>query len=205
MTLQRFSRSTLTATPWKNGGGTTREIVCWPPGTGLDAFDWRASIATIAAPGPFSVFAGVRRTIMLLDGDGVRLRSAGFDHRLDVPHEPFAFDGDAAVDCDPLGATSTDFNVMARRGRGTAEVRIIDTALDLAPSAHGLLMGLDGRWHVNDDVLAPGEGLWWTDRTTTWRLRPEGHGARLLAVQWRPGSEKTDGHGDHGNHGGALR
>lgn len=185
MTLQRFSRADLVATPWKNGGGTTREIVCWPPGAGLDAFDWRASIATIAAPGPFSVFAGVRRTILLLEGDGVRLRAAGSEHRLDVPHAPFAFDGDAAVDCELLGTASTDFNVMARCARGVAEVRIVDAALDLAASAHGLLMGLEGDWHANDDRLAAGDGVWWTDRPTPWRLRPTGPGARIVIVQWR--------------------
>jgi hypothetical protein len=204
MTLQRFSRADLAATPWKNGGGTTREIVCWPPGAGLDAFDWRASIATIAAPGPFSVFAGVRRTIVLLEGDGVRLRAAGFlDHRLDAPHAPFAFDGDVAVDCELLGATSTDFNVMARRDRGVAEVRVVDAALDLAASAHGLLMVLAGDWHANGDRLAPGEGVWWADRPTSWRLRPAGPGARIAMMQWRP--EATASGRDDADELGAIR
>ena len=46
----------------------TREIACWPPGAGLHDFGWRVSIATIAAAGPFSVFKGVDRIIMLLVG-----------------------------------------------------------------------------------------------------------------------------------------
>ena len=62
--VQAFSRAALPATPWKNGGGTTQEIAGWPAGAGLDAFGWRVSIACIAASGPFSVFAGIDRSIM---------------------------------------------------------------------------------------------------------------------------------------------
>ncbi|MEO8119861.1 MAG: HutD family protein, partial [Rhodoferax sp.] len=86
--------------PWKNGGGSTREIVCQPPGADMDNFDWRVSIATIAANGPFSVFVGVDRVIMLLDGAGVRLHAADIDHKLDTPGAPFAFAGDVALDCE---------------------------------------------------------------------------------------------------------
>ncbi len=55
---------------------------------------------------------------MLLDGDGVRLRApdGGLDHRLDQRWQPLAFAGEVAVDCSLLGGTSTDFNLMLRRG-----------------------------------------------------------------------------------------
>src|SRR6185295_12572572 len=96
---QRFRRDQLPVMPWKNGGGSTCEIACWPPGAKLGDFGWRVSIATMAAAGPFSVFEGVDRSIMLLAGDGVRLQSddGAIDHRLDTPHQPFAFSGDAAI------------------------------------------------------------------------------------------------------------
>ncbi len=47
--------------PWKNGSGETAEIAIWPDGVALDAFDWRISMARVAADGPFSAFAGVDR------------------------------------------------------------------------------------------------------------------------------------------------
>ena len=53
MAPHRFDIAALAPVPWKNGGGSTREIACGPAGAGMDGFDWRASIATIAAPGPF--------------------------------------------------------------------------------------------------------------------------------------------------------
>jgi len=39
--------------PWKNGGGTTRELLAWP-----DPQDWtlRLSVAQVEADGPFSRF-----------------------------------------------------------------------------------------------------------------------------------------------------
>ncbi|MBN0683270.1 HutD family protein, partial [Pseudomonas aeruginosa] len=61
-----FQLSTLPVTPWKNGAGETREIICVPA---PDApFLWRASIATLQADGPFSPFPGVDRVITLLAG-----------------------------------------------------------------------------------------------------------------------------------------
>ena len=186
MSLQRFSRSALAETPWKNGGGTTQEVVCFPPGAGLDDFDWRVSIATIAMGGPFSVFRGVDRTIMLLEGDGVRLQSADFDHALDVPHQPFAFDGDAAVACSLLGGLSTDFNLMVRRARGQATLRVISEMAVLDRSAHGLLMTVDGQWRVGGGNLKQGQGVWWTDEPHAWSVKPASRGARLAVVLWHP-------------------
>ena len=93
MSATRFALADIAPTPWKNGGGATREIACWPPGTGLDSFDWRISVATIAADGAFSVFSGIDRSITLLSGDGVLLHGERGTHRLDQPHVPFAFAG----------------------------------------------------------------------------------------------------------------
>jgi hypothetical protein len=190
--VQRFSRATLPATPWKNGGGTTQEIASWPPGAGLDAFGWRASIATIAQPGPFSVFAGIDRQIMLLEGDGVRLftHDARIDHRLDAPHRPFAFRGDEAIDCTLLGGASNDFNLMVRRGQWRAELQLLDAAAPIAPAPHGVLLALRGAWRLGDTRCAEGEGLYWTDEgAAAWQAAPAAPAvpaARLLAVRILP-------------------
>jgi len=192
MTVHRFARGTLPVMPWKNGGGITCEIASWPVGAGLDHFDWRVSIATIAASGPFSVFAGVDRTIMLLDGAGVRLRAAdgSLEHRLDQPHQPFAFSGEIALDCTLLGNASSDFNVMSRRARCVADVTVLNCAESLAAAASGLLMSLRGSWHANngetDATLTAGAGLWWADASTGWTLAPNGDSAQLVSVRWTP-------------------
>ena len=160
-----FDLRTVPATPWKNGGGSTRELVCWPPGAGTDAFGWRVSVARIAAPGPFSAFTGVNRQIMLLDGDGVQLASAaaGIDHALQQRWQPFAFAGDAALDCSLLGGTSTDFNLMLRRGAWSGHLQVLREvpSQTQVQTQAGLCMVLQGRWQ-GPRLLAPGQGLWWT-------------------------------------------
>ncbi|BEP65692.1 MULTISPECIES: HutD family protein [unclassified Variovorax] len=189
MSVQRFSRATLRATPWKNGGGTTQEIASWPPGAGLDSFGWRVSIATIASPGPFSVFPGIDRQIMLLEGDGVRLftHDGRVSHRLDVPHQPFAFSGDDPIDCTLLGGASNDFNVMARGGQWRADVQVLERAADIAPTPHGVLLALRGEWRLNDgEALGEGDGLCWADAAQAWQAAPASDGARLVAVRFVP-------------------
>ena len=184
----RFSRAALPVTPWKNGGGTTQEIASWPQGAGLDSFGWRVSIATIAAAGLFSVFAGVDRSITLLEGDGVRLftHDGRIDHRLDVPHRPFAFSGDEAIDCTLLGGASNDFNVMTRRGQWRADVRVLDHALAIEPAPHGVLLALRGEWRLNDEACREGEGMHWADTVQAWQAVPAREDARLLVVRIVP-------------------
>lgn len=169
MSATRFALADIVPTPWKNGGGATREIACWPPGTGLDSFDWRISVATIAADGAFSVFAGIDRSITLLSGDGVLLHGEHGTHRLDQPLVPFAFAGETPIRATLLGGASEDFNVMTRRGRCRADVKVWRYAVDgpSTPPHAALLLAVQGDWRcaVAGDaptLLTPGSGLWWS-------------------------------------------
>ena len=169
MSATRFALADIVPTPWKNGGGATREIACWPAGTGLDSFDWRISVATIAADGAFSVFAGIDRSITLLSGDGVLLHGEHGTHRLDQPLVPFAFAGETPIRATLLGGASEDFNVMTRRGRCRADVKVWRHAADWPsePPHAALLLAVQGDWRcaVAGDaptLLTPGSGLWWS-------------------------------------------
>lgn len=187
--IYTFDTAVLPATPWKNGGGRTREIVCQPPGADMASFDWRVSIATIAATGPFSVFDGVDRVIMLLDGAGVRLQAAEFDHRLDQPGVPFGFAGDVALHCELLDGPSTDFNVMVRRSQLRAEVKVLTGASPIGPAQCGLVLAMRGTWHLrsggHDFRCAEGTGAWW-DATEGWQATPLALGGQLVVVCMHP-------------------
>ena len=108
--------SNYTSVPWKNGGGVTREIFRSPvEGT---EFDWRLSLATIAAPGPFSAFAGYHRTLVLVGGAGVELNFAQHGtSRLSVPGQSVEFDGAWQTSCILLDGPSTDLNLIVASGR----------------------------------------------------------------------------------------
>ena len=190
--MQRFDLNQIAPSPWKNGGGSTREIACFPAGAGMDSFGWRISVATIAQAGPFSAFAGVDRQITLLDGDGVHLHSADgqINHALDQRWKPFAFSGDVALDCTLLGGTSTDFNVMTRRDAWVAKVMVVSAeqtskANYLTPA--GLCMVLDGSWSCAEtgDTLDSGQGVWWTQEQML-TLAPQEPQARLVFVGIAP-------------------
>ncbi|MDR7126808.1 HutD family protein [Pseudotabrizicola sp. 4114] len=101
--------------PWKNGGGETAEILCWPEGAGLDDFTLRLSTARVDRSGPFSLFPGVDRVLTVIEGGAMVLSLDGTDHRLAPGSPPFAFPGDALCEAKLEGPPLLDFNVMTRR------------------------------------------------------------------------------------------
>lgn len=125
--------------PWKNGGGSTIEIAAGPPGASLDGFDWRVSMARVASDGPFSHFAGIDRTLALVEGGGMELTIEGQGSViLSRGGDPLVFAGDVPVSARLLAGAITDLNVMTRRGRYTHQL------LRLAPSKpHGIGSDID--------------------------------------------------------------
>jgi environmental stress-induced protein Ves len=124
---QLIQYASLRPAPWKNGGGSTTEIAVAPPGAGFDSFDWRISLATISQSGPFSAFPGIDRSLALVAGDGVLL-DFGNERFVLSPSEPLIeFPGEATVEATITGGSTTDFNVMTRRGhcRHRLERRVV--------------------------------------------------------------------------------
>ena len=110
----------VAATPWRNGGGVTRELAAWPT---QGEWAWRMSVAEVAASGPFSRFDGITRWFAVLQGAGVVLNvrtpcdsaAAGpSDHTLTVNTAPLCFDGAAATGCQLIDGPTHDFNLMVR-------------------------------------------------------------------------------------------
>ena len=112
--------------PWKNGRGVTRELALWPEGANLERgdFDWRLSSAPVNEPGPFSVFPGVERILVVTAGADLVL-----SHGREAPRarlrrlEPYRFAGDWPTTAELPHGPITDFNVMLRAGRARADVQ----------------------------------------------------------------------------------
>ena len=141
--------------PWKNGGGTTRDIIASPPGASFDDFDWRLSLAQVDRDGPFSRFDGVDRTLVLLSG-AMTLHDA--DRRIDlVRHEPVTFEGERAIHATVAGSTTLDFNVMTRRGRARHAVRCESfgkqTSIEAAAGNTIVLFALESGLTVDSEQL----------------------------------------------------
>lgn len=128
--------------PWKNGGGTTTEIAVFPEGAGLDAFEWRISMATVASDGPFSPFPGIDRTLAVLEGEGIVLSVDGLpDRTLNRASQPLSFPADAPTSAQLIAGPILDFNVMTRRGRFAHRVeRLVSTRSVVTPEGATLML-----------------------------------------------------------------
>jgi len=101
--------------PWKNGMGSTTEIAISPADATLDAFDWRVSMARVASDGPFSSFAAIDRTLLVLEGNGIDL-SVAARASVRVDRDTIhSFPGDQPTAARLVAGPITDLNVMTRR------------------------------------------------------------------------------------------
>jgi len=120
--LRLIRAADLVAVPWKNGGGITRAVAVQPPGAGFDRFDWRLSMADITQDGAFSVLPGVDRVLILMQGAGLVLE--GLSQQPMAAGERAEFPGEAAIAGRLTEGPVRDLNLMLRRGRMAAEVRL---------------------------------------------------------------------------------
>lgn len=152
----------LTATPWKNGGGSTRNLAAAPHDSTLADFDWRVSVADVEADGPFSAFPGVARVIMLIEGAQMILTVDGRTHRLGL-HDTLAFPGEADTSGQVPSGPTRDLNLMMKSGRADGSLRPVavaggyaaklgaDEAVVLVALTHGLRLSVES----GDEGTAP--------------------------------------------------
>jgi environmental stress-induced protein Ves len=99
---------------WKNGLGWTREILR-DPAEG-EAWQWRLSVAEVEKDGPFSAFPGCDRELVLLSGEGMRLKFEDGDCvTLSPPHSRHRFAGERPVSAELIAGPTHDFNVIWKR------------------------------------------------------------------------------------------
>ncbi len=165
--------------PWRNGGGTTSEILA-EPGPG-GRFRFRLSVADVASSGPFSDFGGYDRHILLLQGEGFTLRVEGSEPAvLDRPLEPVAFDGGRAARCDLHAGPVRDLNLMVDRALARGSLRVLRMApgdgSELPMAETVLAFVVSGCVEAGGARLDPGDTL---------RADPR-PGERLVAVALEP-------------------
>src|SRR5680860_341416 len=106
--MRIFKKADLVETPWKNGGGITRDIASEMDG---DAIIWRLSMADVSTAGPFSSFPGLTRVLTVVDGGGMILHAPGVDLRGDYA-KPIRFDRATAIVAELTEGPLRDFNLM---------------------------------------------------------------------------------------------
>jgi environmental stress-induced protein Ves len=129
--IQRFEEHR--GVPWKNGRGITREVALGPLDPAGD-WAWRVSIADVDADGPFSVFPGIDRTLVVADGSGMVLITDGVEreaHR----GRPVHFAGDAGTMGTLIAGPVRDLNLMVRRTAARAWLDVLTDATTATAAA----------------------------------------------------------------------
>jgi environmental stress-induced protein Ves len=172
---------------WRNGGGTTRELLTWPSEDAAGAAcDWqlRVSVATIEADGDFSNFDGVDRWFAVVAGAGVTLSLPRGEIEQSAASAPLLFKGEDAPACRLIDGPTLDLNLMVRRDSGmghmrrasagsradglaawralyTADPLTLELDGAVMPLAAGSLLWLAGEAPVGWQVLEADARAWW--------------------------------------------
>jgi len=183
--MEYFDIRKMPVSLWKNGAGETRELCCFPPAT--RDFNWRASIASIAGSGEFSAFPGVDRVITLLEGGEVTLDGGNAFHHTLKRFQPFRFSGEQTVRAQlSEGQMSMDLNIMTRRERCQAKVRVADRTFTTFGARGGMVLVLSGAWQLGDKLLTADQGAYWQDEHHTIRLLKDEGKILYRAISWNP-------------------
>ena len=148
--------------PWRNGGGTARDLLSLPANT--EAWQCQVSVADVERDGPFSDYPGVERWFAVVKGAGVVLTIDGKPFRLERQSAPLRFDGGASTTCALIGEPTRDLNLMLREAHGALVHAVEGEPWQPGAAQCGIFSAVQGRCHVEDtDIDIPAGALLWFD------------------------------------------
>ncbi|HET7864842.1 MAG TPA: HutD family protein [Burkholderiaceae bacterium] len=186
MTIHLVCADEIAPQAWRNGGGTTRELLCWP-----HAHLWsaRVSVADIVRNGPFSTYPDLERWFAVIEGAGVELVFSHELRRIEPDDEPLHFDGAAAPRCRLISGPTRDLNLMLQRGQGLMCVVAPGLAWRGSFRLRGLFTARPGRWRGEGEERQLGANtLLWSDsgHTDAWHFEPDAPGTRAWWLGFTP-------------------
>jgi hypothetical protein len=182
LTPDRYRR-----TPWRNGLGVSREVASSRAEGGAR---WLVSLTTIARDCPFSDYRGYDRVLTPL-AEGVVLTVDDASPAALERLRPFAFAGDAEVDCRLLHGPADVINAMVARDWGSQTVTLLrGEAARFAVAAPFAVLHALGAATVTMDgdafVLAPGDSLRIEDMAGAAVATAAAPATPLYLAQFRP-------------------
>jgi hypothetical protein len=171
MTVTKLGPADFARVPWKNGGGTSLDMLIVLDGAGQPL--WRVSLADIDQDRPFSDFPGIDRVFCVVEGAGVDLKFG--DGWLPLPRDRVHhFPGEAAPDCRLQQGPAKAMNLLLTRGRARGDMMIVTSTLAVpGPPAGGTLMlvPLERTWEQGGVIVALGEASYGDAPVTAGRGR----------------------------------
>lgn len=164
---------------WRNGMGTSWEIAAFKKEGAID-FSWRFAKARIDGDVPFSMYPGMDRAFMMLDGDGMDLEFGNGEklevHERFVPHQ---FACDVPLNCKLLGRPSMDLNLFAARDELRLSCEVVTLSGEqILPLSNAVTVfyGLDGQASIDGSILLAGDAVVISDEV---EIVVEGQNAKL--------------------------
>jgi uncharacterized protein len=124
---------------WRNGGGTTRPLAEAPNG------DWRVSLADVSCNGPYSLFTGIDRQSLVIEGAGIELRN-GTDRISLRPGHPAGYNGELEWLATLRDGSVVALNTMVKRDRYRSSIVLLRDDTLVATGRVALFLPLDGSW-----------------------------------------------------------
>ena len=161
--MQILRLNELIDVPWKNGGGTTRDVA---KGMRHEQVAWMISRADVAQNGPFSDFTGMKRVLTVVSGGTMTLHTSTTSLEANL-WEPVSFDGALKIQSHLQDGPLTALNLKFDPSLCDGHVMIRQGPLDqhLAPPVHGLLALhiLSGSPLLNDTSFSAGDTIFVDD------------------------------------------
>ncbi len=144
--------------PWKNGKGTTEEII---RSSDDDRYDWRFSRADVSVDCPFSIFLGKSRILTVIQGAGISLITNKYSIQA-APFTPVSFSGEIPVQGQLWDGPIKDLNLIYSTERviTTAEIIKGSKRLKLEPSSSCFyaIYCLEGKIkHDSETIINPSD------------------------------------------------
>ncbi len=144
--------------PWRNGRGTTREILSF------GAAQFRISLAELREDAEFSFFPGIDRSLYLWRGGPVELLVDGRSH---LVHRGDSLDFAGEATCSvKIIQPAVDLNIMTQRTHWTSRAILHHGPARLDSAAqHVVIVACDGELTLGDarHRLLPDDACWWND------------------------------------------
>lgn len=172
--MQIINLASIKKVPWKNGGGLAQELFRFPLGSEAD-FLQRISIADVESSGPFSLYPGYHRILIILRGEGVLIKEPHLETTLKPLEIVFHFRGASQIQCDLLGGSVQDFNFIykdtlnfsaeIKTYKPGSEIFLRNTSLKYAYQVQGTVQFENQE--IGQETLWIGEELEESFKTTT--------------------------------------
>lgn len=194
LTIEVILAKDLVTSPWKNGGGNTREIKIFPPQSHFDDCMWRISLADVKQSGPFSEFPGIDRHIVLTQGTDMLLHHTASQktHPLE-PFVPYPFAGEDPISSELLKGATSDFNLMVRRNQAKGSVVCWQTTQSTTlVNGYHLFYSAQGHHQLqiaeHTILLTPGDSVYLQSNNTAAELmsQPLDDSSQLIVATIQP-------------------